>query len=540
MADTTTDLLPFNISNPRNCTWMVEVGLVHNLQQANTDVAGIGVIIAFMVTAYITYFSVVGAYLGGYIDPRLLRPIDTLVHRVPEGKHFRDDARKPLQAFVLLLSDQQLVTGIAIMIAGFIGMFRDNMMVYHFQIVIYLGWMASSVHLSALTMLSGFLPRHSPLMWWRLAGMTVLLVLLSFALVPTASAIWATDDVPGHTNVRNISDITAVNLTNRTGWAVPSRCYFFKNHGYRINSNCPLAFIILIVSYIWKAIGLSRTSHELYRRWLRRPWESRLENFLRDKALTKDKRRWSYTNIVYNLVMIIYVHSFLQNELFTSFAASMHISWIGLGLGTVQIIVPRAKFDYWSSEENQWGFGQIIPLILLIQPMGLIFEHMRQNKKEKDAAADAASSSHGTYTSDSSESHSEVSSLVEAAETPLPDSPLAADTSPDSATEKESLSLSQHFAMLPTERDDCTYTIKLPAHQRAIYDSRTFKSLVWATEICGTIWVVAFYVIDARGMSIDTQDSNNDFKVIIGAALTVVLISYIVLLFSLPFSRLFK
>lgn len=75
---------------------------------------------------------------------------------------------------------------------------RDGFIsVYHFQIVLYLAWMCTSVHLSALTILATHLNSHPALKVWRLCGMLVLLVLLLIGLVPTLSNDWGIDHWPG-------------------------------------------------------------------------------------------------------------------------------------------------------------------------------------------------------------------------------------------------------------------------------------------------------------------------------------------------------
>jgi hypothetical protein len=111
------------------------------------------------------------------------------------------------------LSDQQIVTGIAILAAGFQGLRLGGIDSYHYQTVIYLAWMSSSVHLSALSVLAPVLKERPALRIWRLVGMLVLLVLLVIALIPTASNDWGWLTWEGM-------------APENSGWGVPAVCFW--------------------------------------------------------------------------------------------------------------------------------------------------------------------------------------------------------------------------------------------------------------------------------------------------------------------------
>ena len=164
----------------------------------DADISGLGVILAFTVSAYLTFALVLASYLFGQVDGSLLNSVDTSVFRIrpyrpPETRGSRPTRLRislALRQAILALSDQQIVTGIAILAAGFQGLRLGGIDSYHYQIVIYLAWMSSSVHLSALSILAPILKERPALKLWRLVGMLVLLVLLAIALIPTASNDW--------------------------------------------------------------------------------------------------------------------------------------------------------------------------------------------------------------------------------------------------------------------------------------------------------------------------------------------------------------
>ncbi|KAF2199159.1 hypothetical protein GQ43DRAFT_127767 [Delitschia confertaspora ATCC 74209] len=126
--------------------------------QADPDIAGIGVIVAFLGTAALTLFATFAYLLVRPPDkPRRINPIDefwTSRICVPFQRRFIRDPDMLSECFfrvVLALSDQQLVTGIAILVAGFKmyaqGDLLNSISVYHFSIVLDMAWFSSSCHL---------------------------------------------------------------------------------------------------------------------------------------------------------------------------------------------------------------------------------------------------------------------------------------------------------------------------------------------------------------------------------------------------------
>ncbi|KAF2150944.1 hypothetical protein K461DRAFT_279726 [Myriangium duriaei CBS 260.36] len=507
MSDNNTDYtnITFTPEQLQSCAILPFIGEVPAI---DADISGIGVLIAFFLSAYLTYAAVLFSYLSGLVDPRLLRPVDTLVHRVPNGIR-RDSTRRVIETFVILLSDQQIVVGLAILIAGFVGL-AGTINVYHFQIVIYLAWLASSVHLSALTMLSEFFSSHRAVLHWRLVGMTAVMLMLLVSLVPTASNLWAIGNPGDYLGIDPAVLATLPNYEKRVGWGVPAKCYFFKNHGLGVNPDAPMGITLLLISYLWKLGGLFGPSRRTYQRYIRRPVEKRLERMLHRQALKKARNRQGWIRTRYAMTLLSYVWLFSQNELMGSFAASLHLSWIGLIFGTIQIVVPRQQNIDWASQENQWGFGQIVPIVLLVQPVGLILEHWskRNSRTEEDRS--------GTEMSDFRHSH----------------------RAGDQLRDKPRLPLSEYFETLDLDR---AKTLPLPNdlqdHQRALYASRVFQALIIWTELGGAgVCAFTFYWDTTALGDVSTA---NWFGVVIGIAI-VWGAQFLLLLCSIPFSRIYR
>lgn len=187
----------------------------------DADISGLGVILAFTVSAYLTFALVLASYLFGQVDGSLLNTVDTQVFKVRPFRPLRTRNDRPtrlrvsqaLRQAILALSDQQIVTGIAILGAGFRGLRLGGIDSYHYQTVIYLAWMSSSVHLSALSILAPILRERPALRIWRLVGMLILLVMLVIALIPTAGNDWGLITWAGMAHANS-------------GWGVPAICFW--------------------------------------------------------------------------------------------------------------------------------------------------------------------------------------------------------------------------------------------------------------------------------------------------------------------------
>jgi len=525
-----------------NCSELVFTGAVPS---ADADVSGIGVIISFLLSAYLTFALVLGAYVFGYIDDSLLRPVDKRVHGI-NSRRVGSDWYEAIRQCVLLFSDQQIMVGIAILIAGFIGLAGD-MSVYHFQIVIYLSWMASSVHLSALTMLGSFLEQHKAVMGWRVAGMVILFLLMLVALVPTASNMWALNVMPTSMSEQSV------------GWGVKANCYFFQNHGMGINPDAPAGYILLLVSYAWKVGGLFGGPRGNFRRWARGPVEGLMERFLHRQAVKASEKESGKLGWRYCFVMAVYVTFVSTFELLSSFAASLHLSWIGLIFGTIQIAVPRHQNAWWNFKENTWGFGQIVPLVLLIQPLGAVLEHMKVGK-DKLSSHDLSSGvkprdpplSPPPFPQTRQQSDMSVTTKEQAVWTKglgghveYNNVSISKESSSDSdsgcrvqetQTKAQSIKMSAHFAAYEpaTIRER---PLAMGLHQEALFDSWLFIWIIVWSELFLTLISILVFILDAGMLG---NGGNGNVKIVFLGCLLHVGVLVLSLVLGIPFSRIYR
>lgn len=85
---------------------------------------------------------------------------------------------------MLLISDLQLITGLAIIICG-IAQLKCGLSAYHWRRVVQLAWFSSVTHLCCLTFLRDYLQTNTKAQWWRIPGIVSLVGLLISAQATT-------------------------------------------------------------------------------------------------------------------------------------------------------------------------------------------------------------------------------------------------------------------------------------------------------------------------------------------------------------------
>lgn len=79
----------------------------------------------------------------------------------------------------------------------------------------------------------------------------------------------------------------------------------------------------------------------------------------------------------HRIVISVWLPLFAILETLASFSMAIWISCLGLIFGTLQIAIPREQNQtVLGQNENTWGFGQLVPLILLIQPFSVVWENL--------------------------------------------------------------------------------------------------------------------------------------------------------------------
>lgn len=109
---------------------------------------------------------------------------------------------------ILTLCDIQLLTGLGILVSGYMNLFQNAISTYHWKLLVYLVWFSNLTHVCCLTVIRGYLKQHRWERIWRVILMFVLWAGLLSAFVPTLSIDWSKNDPLrlGATNARCFFD----------------------------------------------------------------------------------------------------------------------------------------------------------------------------------------------------------------------------------------------------------------------------------------------------------------------------------------------
>jgi hypothetical protein len=327
------------------------------------------ILLAFLVTACSVALLAIAAYAGGSLPAHLLRRVDKRIFRAnSRNQHSR--WRNIVEGVTMSLSDQQLITGFAILIAGYYEMINSNMTIYHWRIATYLAWLSSSVHIASLTLLRDLLNKDPTFRNLRVAGMLLLLVLLSVALWPTGFAMGGYGFYSGAYFTTPENQFTS---------GIPAKCYWTSTFLHptgetvALDSNWTISLVMLLFTYAWKLSQLFASSRGFVRQWLVAKPEAAMERLMR-RTVESDRSAWLRWP-VYKVLTLCYITLVAYAEFAESFVVSILYICITLPYGIAAIINTRwAVSEDVIVGERRLTFGQLVPLFLLVLPMLLVFE----------------------------------------------------------------------------------------------------------------------------------------------------------------------
>ncbi len=312
------------------------------------------------------------------------------------------------------MCDVQLLTGVGILLSGYIGL-SCYISAYHWQLVVYLAWFSNLTHISCLTAMRSYLNQHRSERNWRLFVMTALWAGLIPAMVPTAFFNWharePTASLPW-SNARCFFDLSVGHaLFNETA------CFAGDIDNTRTNTSNPnpllcetmsmdqtsalqsaiVSILLLAFSYASRVIkitkGLSDTVRVGIRNKISGHYTKRLAQ--RINKLAASPGRSAAARRAQNLIHIkariaLYLVAQLYVELLTSDASDVslyscpsldtsratpdtiaireQVYWLFVSAIWGTLRLTEAK-DSAAVDEYDWGFGQILPVFLLIGPI---------------------------------------------------------------------------------------------------------------------------------------------------------------------------
>lgn len=345
--------------------------------------------ISFFLSACFTLGLVVGQLL---ISPHGQRnPLDQALQNAIMPKAFRIKHRLLLEKWaaaidtgILAFSDIQLITSLAILICGYLQL-SCGISLYHWQTVVNLAWFSSVTHLTTLTSLRQYFRRRPFMATCRVFSMVGLLILLSAAFVPTGY-LWQEDQENySHYETRyrahaytNLVSSPATCLFKRKSRSdlfdqlrVLSPDYFEDYQAFSLEYNTPivvLSLAYLITSYLIRVIRISAPLSQFFGLWLERVPMVYLQSCYQ---MAKHGPRLQNHKIMRRYISAMLLLFITLAEAIYEAGDSMiwEILWLSAALvwGTLRSVGLRIQTHV--SDENRWGFGQTLPLVLSILPI---------------------------------------------------------------------------------------------------------------------------------------------------------------------------
>lgn len=294
-----------------------------------------------------------------------------------------------MEKSVLILSDTELVTGLGILIAGYTQL-TCGISAYHWQIMVYIAWLISFSFLSAMAFLQDYFRSNNNMRVIRISFMVILAALLITALVPTGSI-----------HFLNI-------LTFQQGYypGMAAACYYKQiAHGTFLQSGSTRAWS-MVISILVVAISYIHCGVRLFD-----PWATTSHKYLRSLPGTKFKHGLRFLEeksklsglrgIVWRVVFMNMVGVFAVCRATFDIASSMFLEviWLSLAMswGTIKIWNTKAislvsiegynvSLNRAVIQEEEWSFGQMLPLLLVLLPLlSMAQAYLDNDAKAQDA-----------------------------------------------------------------------------------------------------------------------------------------------------------
>ena len=263
-----------------------------------------------------------------------------------------------IKKLVLSLSDQQLLTGLAVLIAAFST--HCTISVYHFALVNDLAWFSANVHLITLTVLGKYLSENHVQRDWRVALMVTMGLLLAASTVMEGHYSWF------------------------DSWPYDAQCLFDELIGNIHGSPTYWMIVNLVLQCIFyplNIIPLFDRPREFVNYWLEtKPTEAmdkavkHLTDIIRiyPKSFIGSIKNFTCKLLILIIRVVIWTYSALLT-LIGSRTISFVQDTIWFAYGVWGIIEDRKiPSSDMNGDENTMTFGQIMPIFLL-SSLALVF-----------------------------------------------------------------------------------------------------------------------------------------------------------------------
>lgn len=174
---------------------------------------------------------------------------------------------------ILSMSDIQIITGISIIVSGATQL-RCGISTYQWQVLVYLAWFSSLTHLSCLTLLRRYLFHRRGERIWRLVCMSILVILLILALIPTANYRWQYNVYPRGPGPPSAKDYAICYLKpiggNEDPWEFGG-LGSFAGDGYNDHATVAMliSVILMFIGFVSRIFKMHQTLSTLFSQTIR-------------------------------------------------------------------------------------------------------------------------------------------------------------------------------------------------------------------------------------------------------------------------------
>ena len=263
-----------------------------------------------------------------------------------------------IEKLVLSLSDQQLLTGLAVLIAAF--WTHCTISVYHFAVVNDLAWLSATVHLITLAVLRDYLLQKPVLRNWRVVLMSTLAVLLAASTVMEGHYDWF------------------------DSWPYDAQCLFDELVG-NVNGSPKhwmlVSLVLICINYPLNIIPLFKRPTVFVNHWFETKPTAALEEAVghlidMQKTCPKSFKGSIKCLTCKLLILVVRVVSWTHFAIVTLIDSRTidfvhNTFWFAYGLWSV-IADRNIPSSDMVGDENAMTFGQIMP-ILLLSSLVLVF-----------------------------------------------------------------------------------------------------------------------------------------------------------------------
>lgn len=346
----------------------------------------------------VTILSVLWAYITESLDDDLLNDLDRriLAQATQSLRRFRPCEqqevattgstrnvhpgetrqlrKRTITKFVLALSDQQLLTGLAILIAGISS--QSYISGYELQVVVSLAWFSSTAHLATLDVLRNEFNSQGIIREFRVTSMLCVLILLGYTSGVSTIIFDSSIPVPcslssnseGNSSQESVSTFQTFEFAMIiTAFAVAFGLILF---GYFVR----LRRLFFGKDRLRLLRGLFKLEMHAFRHSEHNA--SRTITLQEKEAATKVKtiRQFQKLSIMISenntwnlrLKKWLIAHTYAYED---SFLSSLPTITFSFTYGIAQVVVYRwVKAPKLSEQSSAWGFGQLVALLLLILP----------------------------------------------------------------------------------------------------------------------------------------------------------------------------